>query len=124
GRCVAADAPQTPPGILDPSVTPGLAKAGDVVSITFTSSAALARPPVVRIGDRTAAIADAGVGADPRQFRFNYLVLGLEPEGSNDVTTDLVDTTGSEAPSVLVGKVLFDFTRPSILSFTPITPSP
>jgi hypothetical protein len=113
-RCVpAASGDRQPPGIVAGTahVSPAVAGAGAIVTVTFEVDEDLAADPVVRYAG-----ADAPLGLPRRSGRTYTVEFSAAPgdgAGAHPIVAQLVDLVGNVAATVPVGSVTLDFTPPS-----------
>ncbi len=118
GLCVTADGTDTsPPAVDDVSIAPSVTRAGVPLSIGFSPSEALLRPPEVYLvsgASQLPATRDPGAEVDGR-YVYVYTSAGNEPTGVPvPVLVNMVDRAGNEALGVSLGNAAFDFRAPSL----------
>ena len=90
----------------------------------FKVSEALAADPVVRVEGRQLSVDEAGTDRAALAYRYSTEVAGNEPQGQPvPVTVDLVDVSGNSAAGLSAGNALFDFTPPSLVTASEVSPA-
>ena len=105
----------SPVHIASNNTTPTLAKSGDTVTLTFTSSESVSTPTVTIDGQ------SASVSGGPTSWTATYVMTGTDTEGTVPFTINFSDlavptpNTGTQVTAVTDGSsVLYDRTNPSI----------
>ena len=109
----------TPPSVSLATVSPTLVKAGQDVTVTFTSSEALSADPTVRLG----ALSMSKSAQAGNEYTYKYTTTGAEGDGTRTVSVQLTDVAGNVGGAVLSETVELDFTAPSVVSSS-ADPSP
>jgi hypothetical protein len=97
------------PVLVNASVAPAKAKAGDVVTLALSVSEALASAPLVSVGG-AGSVAFALVSQSGNVYSYGYTVNGTEAEGQYDVAVSLVDVAGNQSAALSAGSFVIDFT--------------
>jgi hypothetical protein len=120
-RCVSPDrTDQVAPAILgEAQLTPAVARALSVVTLSFEVSEAVASTPVVTLGGSGGATFDHDVEASDeaeQRWVFTYVTRGSEPQGEDViVAVTLRDEWDNTAGGVTAGTVRFDFEDPELI---------
>jgi hypothetical protein len=108
------------PGIVDIVMPPGPLKAGAALPVSFTATEALLVDPVVEVSVGADApiplpLVEAETDRAALRYAFSIAVPPGASEGAAIVRANLIDAGGNTVTGIEVGRVLFDFTPPSIV---------
>jgi hypothetical protein len=114
GRCVSASVDdRQPPGLVagSASITPGVAGAGALVTVTFQVDEDLALDPEVRLDGAASLLGTPRRSG--RTYTVSFPAQVSDGEGTHNVVARLVDLAGNVAATVPVGSLVLDFTPPA-----------
>lgn len=100
------------PQITVHNVTPGQARDGDAITVTFTADEDLASDPVVMLGE----IAMSKSGQVGRDYTYTHTAQQADGDGVRSVSVQMADVAGNQGSEVFAESVELDFVAPSIVS--------
>lgn len=100
-----------------PTRSPDLVKAGETITVQFTTDEALGSDPAVTIDGHSFVKSGASSG---NYYRYTYEMQGVETEGNRAIKIVLIDQVGNQTVNTELS-VLVDFTPPT---YTPVSFDP
>ncbi len=98
--------------VVSNNATNTLAKSGDIVTATFTTSEALTANPTVTFGGQTMTFSSLTTGT----YVYTRTLNGTETEGTANVLVTGTDITGNLTNGTYMGSITTDFTLPTLSS--------
>ncbi|PWG79209.1 hypothetical protein DDR33_18145 [Pararcticibacter amylolyticus] len=97
---------------------PSLAKNGNIISLTFSTSESVSTPSVT-IGGKTATVTSTGTNA----WKAVYTMTSSDTEGTFGYSISASDNLGNTGTTSSPGGITYDSTSPSLIGITRATPT-